>query len=434
MSWLCQAWDEEFSLAAQLQTWQDEAVYPPGPGELPLPFSMSEDATVYDPNAGQGVAVDWLELFRDKRVLRGGRRLGCVPVNGTSSSTWSPASSSSSSLWDGGNSAHGTASSSSSPLSTATSSSTAPCPDCSSSSTSSSPASSLDDPPTTSDEGIIKRWGVYRPGRGRWHNPDGTVKRREARPSLVPVPEEPHNLDDNEPFNIVDVQHGEETTVKAVTFYGEHFAVRAEPGFSLSGHENSTTAGEDVSENSTASSSNASEPPSVGFWHHGQWINRPRTPEEQRRHVGGRGMRRTLKEARMAVYLRGEWKPRWLEEYIQLKKVRENAPAPHADPPCDVPSVSTLDSTLLGDEVNVEETGNTSHNPWADLGWWSQSEWEQWWSWNGVNSPDIASTTSTTSALKEELPPMAFGAIGWLVDDMFGDLLDLFYHLGAVPA
>ena len=29
---------------------------------------------------------------------------------------------------------------------------------------------------------------------------------------------------------------------------------------------------------------------------------------------------------------------------------------------------------------------------------------------------------------------LAFGAIGWLVDDMFGDLLDLFYHLGAVPA
>ena len=186
--------------------------------------------------------------------------------------------------------------------------------------------------------------------------------------------------------------------MKAVTFYGEAFEVRANRGsLPPPGNENSTTAGENCSEDSTASSSEASEPPTVGFWHHGQWVNRPRTPEEQRRHVGGRGMRRSLKrEARMAVYFRGEWKPKWLEDYIKQKQARSSGLEP---------AIVALDAQASSDPAVASSQGaetmvqNPMDNPWADLGWWTQSDWDHWWSWNGVNSSEKASTTPTSSQI-----------------------------------
>ena len=56
------------------------------------------------------------------------------------------------------------------------------------------------------EEGITYRWGVKRPGRDRWHNPDGSLIDRgrgrppqpgpallEVVPGLAPVPEDDLN-------------------------------------------------------------------------------------------------------------------------------------------------------------------------------------------------------------------------------------------------
>ena len=105
--WLSQAWDEEYSMAAELE--EEMQIEPPGPADLPLPFGTAAELTMNNTEHGHEAAVvDWLELVRDKRVLRGGRLLGCVverrtgePTFSTSSSSSSAASSSSTSPWDG---------------------------------------------------------------------------------------------------------------------------------------------------------------------------------------------------------------------------------------------------------------------------------------------------------------------------------------------
>ena len=63
----------------------------------------------------------------------------------------------------------------------------------------------------------------------------------------------------------------------------------------------------------------------VGFWRHGQWIGRPRTPAELRAHRGGGGgeQRSQRKQQRMNDYMSGRWKPAWLVSYIQEKAQRE---------------------------------------------------------------------------------------------------------------
>ena len=108
--------------------------------------------------------------------------------------------------------------------------------------------------------------------------------------------------------------------VTAVTFYGEKFHVWAS-GNNIAGDlgaEESTTAGDDCNgavadtENGTSSSSESTQ--SVGFYRHGEWQPRERTPLEQRLHTGGRGLQRTRRrQERMDNYL---WRPAWLENYI----------------------------------------------------------------------------------------------------------------------
>ena len=112
VDWMSAAWDEEISLAAQLQIWHGEAAVQrdesgvdfvgttnaaPEPDDLPLPFSPSM-ASSSPSMASSSPCRDWLEAVVDKRVLRGGRRLGCAPTAGPStwSSTASPSTSSSS--------------------------------------------------------------------------------------------------------------------------------------------------------------------------------------------------------------------------------------------------------------------------------------------------------------------------------------------------
>ena len=231
-----------------------------------------------------------------------------------------------------------------------------------------------------------QRWGVQRPGRDRWHNLDGSIKRN----SLRPVPEE--DLAANEaPCQVVDVyREAEETTIKAVTFYGETFGARASLGAPLSmGDEASTTAGEEGRDDAASSSKASSTPATPGFWRHGVWVDRPRTPEEHRRHIGGGGVKRLLKrEARLAAYFKGDWKPRWLRDYIDQKAKREQVL---------VAEEGKLESGEFLDDAD-DESSTTASNPWAELGWWTQEEWQQWWNWNGVKNDTQGSPSSTWSS------------------------------------
>ena len=213
--WLSQAWDEEYSMAAELE--EEMQIEPPGPADLPLPFGTAAELTMNNTEHGHEAAVvDWLELVRDKRVLRGGRRLGCVverrtgePTFSTSSSSSSAASSSSTSPWDGEGATRDDVQLGTSPGSSTTSA--PPNTYTSSASTSSSSATPrMDGTSSSSEEGLIKRWGVFRPGRDRWHNPNGTVKKRGTEPTLVPVPEEPEPGDFMEevPFDVVECCEG----------------------------------------------------------------------------------------------------------------------------------------------------------------------------------------------------------------------------------
>ena len=158
--------------------------------------------------------------------------------------------------------------------------------------------------------------------------------------------------------------------------------------------ETSTTAGDDEGrddrDEATSSSDASTTPVTPGFWHHGVWVNRPRTPAEHRRHVGGGGLKRLLKrEARMNSYFKGDWKPRWLCDYIDQKAKREQVLA--ADD----------DKNEQPGEADDEST-EVASNPWAELGWWTQDEWQQWWSWNGLqngtssSSPSAWQSSSTT--------------------------------------
>eukprot|EP00439_Symbiodinium_sp_Y106_P081906 s980_g21.t1 len=457
VAWMSAAWDEEITAAAQLRIWQEEIeeeesarlASVPSPEDLPLPAALvALDVQPGDRGANQ---PDWLEAVMDKRVLRGGRRLGCFPVGfGGDGAPPPPGGSTPSSSSASSSSCSAPTLSSCLPGSSGPSSSSSRNAPSITPSSATTPSSSQDSVTSLDnvdwEEGVTQRWGVFRPGRDRWHNPDGTVKRN----TLPSVPEERPG-ENIEPFEVVDVgQREEETTVKAVTFYGDRFEVRANRGNLPSmGDEVSTTAGEDETseehelegepDNATSSSDAACTPPTLGFWHHGVWVDRPRTMEEQRRHVGGRGMRRTLKrEARMASYFKGDWKPKWLCDYIAQKAERERASSSAdpvleiTEPPAECPPAAHPSDTDDGEPTN--------QNQWSHLGWWTQAEWDSWWKWNGM---DDFRNKNFGNLVRDEylvLHVLAFvlpGSVHWpdnLSWDEFLRLLTfIFLSLDAVP-
>ena len=279
------AWDENISIA-----WQDQElemmdannVPGPAPSALPLPsWTWPEPTAETGENVGDedskklekkptSLSGDWWEAVRDKRLLRGRR-----DRSSSSSST---------------------------------------------------------DPPEQG--GITQRFGRTRAGVDRWHHPDGTVRNR-LRERLAAAQQEveeetmestPDTTDNalppnHAPFAVEGwTQLDDGPAVTAVTFYGEKFHVWAS-GNNIAGDlgaEESTTAGDDCNgtvadtENGTSSSSESTQ--SVGFYRHGEWQPRERTPLEQRLHTGGRGLQRTRRrQERMDNYL---WRPAWLENYI----------------------------------------------------------------------------------------------------------------------
>ena len=213
-------------------------------------------------------------------------------------------------------------------------------------------------------------------------------------------------VDEMEPalFQPTDIQQLDgETVLSATSYYGDEFKVRVSadplPETPVL-DETSTTAGEtepgpETEQSSTEDGSagdcersddgTPGSAGSVGFWRHGVFVPRPRTPEELRAHRGGSGIRRTLrKQQRMETYFRGEWRPAWLLQYAQDRAKRE---------------------AVQARDVQRDEA------PWTpsahDQGdnQWSQEEWDAWNTWQGWPAPHPgdeatpSSSSSTTSTM-----------------------------------
>ena len=173
-------------------------------------------------------------------------------------------------------------------------------------------ASSSTDLPTEGS-GITSRFGRVREGVDRWHHPDGSIKNRrrerleaaglaegsETQPS--PLTLRPDNVSVTASPTSSAVgwsQHGDGPAVDAVTFYEEKFSVRASDNHTEGDlqADDTTTAGDNSSGTAgdteeSASSSDSTWTP--GFYRHGEWQPRERTPQEQRLHTGGRGPQRS---------------------------------------------------------------------------------------------------------------------------------------------
>ena len=441
------AWDEEISAYLQEEELLD--VYPAGssnaqcdphgaplPDDLPLPFGAAvlreslesvvlgerTAALVYDstyedlarqceeeapPREEDPPPDDWLSKVIDKRVLRrasssGRSALGYKPVSwetslgaSVSSSSGSSPSTSSSSSWCPPKSTTGASLTGVTSATGATSSSSF-----SSSSSSSSQSSAGGGNVTV--EGVTTRWGVKRPGRDRWHNPDGSLinRGRDRGPlpasggdgSLAPVPEDGPMENQGTPHEATENMRDSSSSCSGgKSFYGREFLVKNATGID-SGE--STTAGEESEdpEGPCTSSSGASSCPD-GFWRHGKWVNRPRTPSELRSHRGGGGPRRAQRRhERVQQYLRGDWRPKWLEDYVAQRKQREALAGEKLEEETTSGQLAEATTPELppqpADEV-VEGTDPPAQNlqtewEWRSNGWWSSlsssSSWEPWWS------------------------------------------------------
>ncbi|CAE7542500.1 unnamed protein product [Symbiodinium sp. CCMP2592] len=304
------------------------------------------------------------------------------------------------------------------------------------------------------------------PGRDRWHNPDGSLVHRTRQPpddlnvaaashaqpmtpALPAVPENDETNGDEAPFTVTgSTSYDGEPVLHAVTFYGREFLVKCN-GDEEAGE--STTAGEDSEDLGETNSSEAMSS-TVGFWQHGSWHARSRTPAEQRAHVGGAGPRRTQRRReRVERYLRGEWRPSWLEDYIVQKQQRDKDvqnPSSVSEGTASVSSCppgtsaacepSSADSAPLAETQEAgswtwhdhyswasswsDPTWSSSWNSSSSSSWWTS--WQHQWGWNEEqqqeNENDTAdqhveewpwpgdtttSTTSSSSSLAISYPP-----------------------------
>ena len=270
------------------------------------------------------------------------------------------------------------------------------------------------------EPGITRRFGLWRTGRDRWHNPDGSVFRRSGNvPATLPGPPTSSLATIHEEGNYFQVDRASmvtgEPVVHNTTCCGEHVAVWVSDPAPCG---NSTTAGEDtVGGYSSATSSASSEGtgPQVGFWRHGVWQPRSRTPEEASAHAGGRGAQRMeRKNRRMQDWLQGTWRPAWLVQYAKDKAARQDAQNVFEP---------TTPHPLQEDALAA---GHTQFSAWHQdplTGWWSQvpPASSASCSWDGITS------WSVTGDDGDELPeaanhPDSTHWTGWVNWHDWGDL------------
>ena len=383
-AYLASRWDEEVCLGLQeeeIASWQaaghgeEEAAYlAPIPENLPLPiFGVSETL----PETEAGPQGDWLEALQDARSLRGkAREEHGRPPHGRDPSTLT------------------------------------------------SPSCSSRSPPTSDTQaGVTQRGSKTRVGVDRWHHPDGSIRNRrqeQLRLSNQPAPSSSSPM------------AGDHATVDATASKEE---AKPKNCSSLAG-ENTTTAGETVTTVNNSSttgaddaqagpSSNSSASSSVGFWAHGVWHPRERTPAEQKQHRGGMGPQRTQRKLdRMNAYWAGKWKPAWLVKYIDEKAQRQQFTAvsspsdgpgvtfPQAAPASTTATVSCVWGDSVSDGVNfaaAEPSDLTDVDPWSGQ-WqnWTGSSWWDTWSWDTHYSGETWTwTTSSTTSVGDlyDFPP-----------------------------
>ena len=266
------------------------------------------------------------------------------------------------------------------------------------------------------EPGVIQRFGKWRVGRDRWHRPDGSLINR-GRHDLATCGAE--NSQSQELPSIAEEEVGlavsgvsvvsGEPVVTVNTPAGETFYVRSSlPGPECSSDANSTTA----SSGAGASSSSTS---SVGFWQHGQWIARPRTAQELRAHIGGRGQQRMQRKMqRVQDWQRGLWKPAWLVQYARDKerRLRNHGEVGQAPEPGDV-NAEQLDATTT--ESAPSSSWQSPTEEWTQdpvSGWWSCSSvgsastneptqqrdlWSDWSVSSGPSAWNWTSTSTTTT-------------------------------------
>ncbi|CAE7470277.1 unnamed protein product [Symbiodinium sp. CCMP2592] len=418
---LCAGLQDEEAVAAALTEDLDTENFSTGlspiPEDLPLPY-LKPTPMVETTSEKE---LNWYAALHDTRELRGIRRLetkhrvtsmstdldGRNTPSTLGSGTTATSSSSTSSMVGGGNvldndGGRAPSSSSSSTYNGQLGSETP----------SSDPWQPCEwplEPGVHQDGGLTTRGGRTRMGRDRWHHEDGSVRYRlRERLAADVTGDDDHvgsSLSSSDSSSILVPQVAPFTiqghtmsntgnwSLQATTFYGETFSVHSDKP---PGGEASTTAGSSSVEDSEHSSTSTSEDNQigVGFWRHGVWINRPRTPQELRQHVGGAGAKRLARrQNRVSTYLRGEWIPAWLRDYKQQKADRDLLKAEGA---CQTPSVPDLSVTTPGNHEVVQVTEEPSPNTLNDDGTQQCSsafssnpehgsqQW--WWQWNATGS------------------------------------------------
>ncbi|CAE7358653.1 pol [Symbiodinium sp. CCMP2592] len=363
----------------------------------------------------------------------------CTPLTWSSSPTWSPSSRATS--WTSASSTNHA------PLCPALQDDT----DCGETAPSTQPSGSSLGAEHV-DEGWTQRFNRARPGRDRWHNADGSIRvrlqerqARQARLDSIAESDPAFTIEGIENTNEGPIAHGK-------TFYGEHFTVSTSGMGAIV--NDSTSAGEDTTtpveesddldydgqplpgpvvnspdvpdvpdDEMTSSSETSATPGEVGFWRHGVWVGRPRTPAELRDHRGGGGMQRWLKnQRRMREYFRGQWRPAWLVQYARDKAGRQqqlSSNATTSTPSYDAPSMESggtngqttsspsNDPTVLS--TSDEQTTSWSWT-WTGWGTWTWQQWSTWdgWSWTTetTTTRSRCSTSSSPASLAVDAPTM----------------------------
>ncbi|CAE7894031.1 Catsper1, partial [Symbiodinium microadriaticum] len=162
----------------------------------------------------------------------------------------------------------------------------------------SSEGSSVDMSDSDAEPGVIQRFGKWRVGRDRWHNPDGSLINRGRHNLATTEGEElPSIAEEDSGFSVSGVNCSSgEPVVTVHTASGETFKVRASlPSENLSSDQNSTSASSHGGVTSSPTTN------AIGFWQHGRWVPRARTPKSCVRTLavaGNNGCRGRCRESR----------------------------------------------------------------------------------------------------------------------------------------
>ncbi|OLP76723.1 hypothetical protein AK812_SmicGene43302 [Symbiodinium microadriaticum] len=258
-----------------------------------------------------------------------------------------------------------------------------------------------------SSPGITRRGSSVRPGIDRWHHLDGTIRYR--------LREQQGNASGGQASGSApqtcakDDESGtggassSASSWTSTSFYpAKQVQSGREEKEALQETSTCDTGRGDISSTAVSSNSSCTE---VGFWRHGEWHARERTPQEARLHRGGNGPQRShRKQQRMNSYFQGEWRPAWLEKYIEDRNKRSQAA--EIQEPARPQSASDLADTA--------PTSSTDVDPWSgqwtgrDDSWWGSSTWgvTSWFSWNASWSWTSSTTTAEpTMEVPQELPP-----------------------------